>query len=265
MKTFKKKNLLLLLFLLCIAFYLFADVDPFYTKVFKEGQDYFAAGNFQEAIVNFEIAEFGLFEDHEVLKDIYLYYALAQFQLGRLNESAEVIKKLQTELKIADLTAVTPPQPIKNPVTAMLAVLAKTHTADENNSWRRTYNFELLFLETLQYLKNNAPDKVEDNIRKLENINKKEPRLNYIKGILKFMQQDYQSSVKALKTFEKVKPLPVKPSLLDNLYYHLSLAYHYLNNEKQTAVYYNKVKNLKIKSELYEKIAKNEKQGEKNH
>jgi hypothetical protein len=258
MKGFNKIAVLgVLSVIICGGFTtLFAEADPFYTKVFEEGKTYFVAGNFHEAEVNFRIAEFGLLDEREMLKEVYPYYSLALFQLGRLEETRKIIKRFENGLIVKDLNTITTSPAIKVPFKAMLAALLQIKKTGNGNSRGKIYSFELLYLQVLQQLENDELKTVSNSIVKLENIDKKDPRVYYLRGILKFKQKNYKACVKALRAFEKVKSTSVETSLLtDNLYYHLCLSYHYLNNTKKTAHYYNKVTNLARKSGLYQKIA----------
>lgn len=259
MKTFKRilKSITAILLLGSSFLPLYADADPFYTKIFNEGKNYFTAGNFREAIVNFEIAEFGLLDESEVLKDIYLYYSLAQFRLGRINEAREIIKKFETELNIKDLDVIVAPQSIDNQVRAMLAALARLQGTNDGSSAGKIYSIESLLLETMQLLEADKFDLIENNIKKLETIDKKESRIDYIKGILKFKQKDYRGCVKSLKAFEQTLPPSSKPALMDDLFYYLGLSYHYLKNAGQAAFYYDKTRNLDVKTRLYQIISEN--------
>lgn len=234
---------------------LFAEADPFYTKVYEEGKTYFAAGNFQEAEVNFRIAEFGLSDEREILKEVYPYYSLTLFQLGRLEEAREVIERFENSLIVKDLSAITTPTAIRISFKAMLSALQQIKTSGSGNSWRKNYSLELLYLQALRQLENNELETASNSIVKIENVDKKEPRIYYLKGILKFKQKDYKACAKALRAYEKTESTSDESPLPDNLYYHLCLSHYYLNNTKETAQYYNKVKDLTLKSELYQKIA----------
>lgn len=258
MKSYKRSffSVSLLLFLSMISLFLSAEVDPFYRKIFKEGKDYFDTGNFREAEVNFKIAEFGLLDEPEIIKEIYLYYSLTFLQLGKLDEAQNLIKKLETEFSVKNFNSITIPQSIKNQVKAMVTALSLPRRQGEDDYRRKIFRFELLFLDAVEQLKRNKIDVVQKNITALEQLNKNEPRLSYLKGILLFKQQDYKACVKALKNLEKQAAKSFEPYLLDKLYYYLSLSSHYLRNENQTAVYYNKVKDLDIKSDLYRKLTK---------
>ena len=230
------------------------DTDPFYMKVFEEGKIHYAAGNFDEAELNFRIAEFGLLDEREVLKEVYPYYLLTLFQLGRLEEAREIIERFENELIVKDLNAITTPPDIKIPFKAMLATLRRIKQAGNVNAWATIYRFELLYLKVLRQLENNELDTVANNIARLETIDKKAPRLYYLRGILKFKQKDYKASIKELKNFEKVNSSSPGVSLQDSLYYHLCLSYYYLNKTKETARCYNKVADRSMRSELYRKI-----------
>lgn len=258
MKSLKESifSLCLLLIVAGSALHLSADVDPFYSKIFKEGKIYFDTGNFREAELNFKIAEFGLLDEQEIIKEIYIYYSLTLFQLEKFDEAQQLLKRLETEFKVKNLNSLAIPQPIKIPVKAMLNTLSLPRREGEPDYRRKIFRSELLFLSAKEQLELNKFAVAQKNIEKLEQLNKNDPQLSYLKGILSFKRQDYKDCVHALKDFEKQASTSTDPLLLDKLYFHLSLSYHYLKNENQTAVYYNKIKDLDIKSDLYRILTK---------
>jgi len=266
MKTFKESILGVFLLLLVVVgpVLLSADVDPFYNKIFKEGKSYFDMGNFREAEVNFKIAEFGLLDEQDMIKEIYLYYSLTLFQLGKFDEAQELINRLETEFNVKNLHSLSIPESIKIPVKAMLATLSLPRRTGDADNRRKIFRSELLFLSANEQLDLNKIDVAQKNIAEFEQLDRDEPRLSYLKGILAFKRQDYKACVRALKDFEKQASAAADPYLLDKLYYHLSLSFHYLNNENQKAVYYNKINDIDIKSDLYQRLTKNdENKGEK--
>ncbi|MCK4766270.1 MAG: hypothetical protein KAW12_29010 [Candidatus Aminicenantes bacterium] len=262
MKTLKLQKVFVLICWLCIgSFSLFTEVDYFYTKIYNEGKDVFMAGKYQEAIENFKIAEFGLLDEPETVKEVYLYYALAYIQLNRLEEAGKIVKRYSTELDIKDLDTIPVPGPIKNPGKAMLAAFSRAAAPGEHLTWGKIYQFELRFLEALDNLEAGKFEIVKDYIRRLGQIDKKAQRIYYIKGLLEFQNRQYKDCVKELN---KIVRSLFAPSLLDSLYYHLSLSYHYLQNREQVVANYNKIKNLKIKTRAYNELTGKNKNPEQN-
>ena len=101
--------IVMVIFINIITTALVADVDPFYQKIFKDGKILFNEKKYNEAIENFKIAEFGLFEEKKVVTEIYIYYALSYFKQKKWKESRDVIKKLMSveeELKLTDLVII---------------------------------------------------------------------------------------------------------------------------------------------------------------
>ena len=72
-----KKNTIIIIFLL-LPFLLISS--NFYKNLAEEGKKFYMAGKYEEAVENFRIAEFGLMEKKEILKELYLYYSLAHYK-----------------------------------------------------------------------------------------------------------------------------------------------------------------------------------------
>ena len=122
--------------------------------------------------MNFQIAEFGLLDEHKIVKELYLYYSLTLFQLGKLDEAQEFVKKVKPGLNIKNLSSITIPQSIKIPVKAMLTALSLPRRTGEADYRRKVFSFELLFLNTIEQFAANKIDAVQNNIKKLEQLDK---------------------------------------------------------------------------------------------
>ena len=262
MKQLKRLSLALLVpvIFFCAGFpgtYLFSDADPFYTKLFQEGKTLYAEGKYREAIENFRIGEFGLFEEKEVLKELYLFYSLAYFKLGRVNKAREIIKKIETELGIKDPRTLPIPQAIAIDVKVMTATLLRSgektpkDVSGKNDYWRKIYNFETQFWNTWKNLENNKLDAIKNNIKKLESIDKKDTRVDYLRGILEFKREKYKGCIKSLS---KVEPsaliIGTDRLLLDGLYYYLALSHHHLKNEERCRAYSEGIGDKALKTKL---------------
>jgi len=279
MKHLKKQTnvVLILVLFFCAGFdvsVLSADVDPFYTKLLREGKTFYAEGKYREAIENFRIGEFGLLEEKEVLAELYLFYSLAYLKVGRLEEAREIIKKFETELNIKDLDTLPVPPLIEIDVKVMMTILKnqeentggtkKTGGRERTASWKKVYDFERQFRDILKNLEDNNLGAVKNNIKKLEKIDKKNTRIHYIQGILKFKEKRYKACTKALN---KVKPSSLvngsDRSLLDNFYYYLALSHHYLNNMEQRRAYSEGISDEALKARLKKIIAETKAREEK--
>lgn len=60
------------------------NIDPFYSRLYHQGEQYFLEKNYKEAMTTFEIAAFGLSKNTTILAKIYTYMSLcAYYQADR--------------------------------------------------------------------------------------------------------------------------------------------------------------------------------------
>lgn len=243
-----------------------AAADPFYKKLLQEGKTFLAEGKYQDAVESFRIAEFGLLDEKEILKELYFFYSLAFLKLGKLDEALKIIKNMGPELHvdINDLKAFSIPPSIKTDAKVLQSTLFIREGIKEPDAWIKNYNFEWLFWNTLQKLEDNNFNAVKNNIKRLEKIDENDTRIFYINGILKFNKKKYKACIESLnKVVLTAMLITIDPSLRENLYYYLTLSYHYLENKEQSQKFYQKISDQATKSKLDEMIKKTKTQ-EKN-
>ncbi|UCH92205.1 MAG: hypothetical protein JSV88_18165 [Candidatus Aminicenantes bacterium] len=256
-------------FVCCVMVYcLSAEADPFYNKLFQEGKVLVAQGKYPEAIENFRIAEFGLYEEKEILKELYFFYSLAYLKTGKMGDALKVVKKVETELNgnIKPLNVMDIPQNVKNDAKALTITMARTWGQVEaeagSKSWEKVYLYESLFWNILQDLENNKLDTVNLRIKRLERLDKNDPRADYLSGILLFKKEKYKASLnKLINAVPSPLLVSIDPSLEDNRCYYLALSYHYLQYDEYARGFYQKIKDRIKKAELEEKINKRVKGG----
>jgi lipopolysaccharide biosynthesis regulator YciM len=272
MKKYVKKQPIVILILMsmlvfCAGFsYLSAAADPFYKKLLQEGKTFLAEGKYQDAVENFRIAEFGLMDEREILKELYFFYSLAFLKLGKPDEALEIIKNMETELHvdIDDLKPLPIPPSIKTDARVLKATLFKSQETKGTDAWEKIYNFEWLFWNTLQKLDDNNLNAVKNNIKRLEKIDENDTRIFYINGIVKFKKKKYKACIESLnKVVLTAVLITIDPSLRENLYYYLALSYHYLENKEQSRKFYQKISDKTTKAKL-DKIIQKIKTREKN-
>lgn len=220
--------------------------DPFYTKIFSDGKVLFSRGDYQEALKNFQVAEFGLYEDKETLKEIYIYYALTQFKLNRPDQAREILGLLKTELGVTDLAALTPPEALKIDFTAMTGVLADKGL-NGKGSLKAAFDFEVIFMESRQNLKANRLEALPGNISRLEAIDKHDGRIPYLEGIHDFKTNKYRDSVKYLKRAAKTL---TRQELLDDINYYLVLCHYALKQKTEALAAFEKIKDQTLRFRL---------------
>ncbi len=239
--------------------HLCAAADPFYKKLVDEGKTLYAEGKYQEAAENFRIAEFGLMDEKEILKELYVFYSLTQFKLDKLEEAQKIMRELETELNIKDLDTLSILPGLQTDAKIMQATLQKIRGIKSRNSWKKIRDFESLFWKSAAALDNNRLDKIPGNIELLKKINKKDTRILYLNGILKFKQRKLKDCIKSLK---KVNEDSLDPSLLDKNYYYLALAHYYMQDDGQALAFSQKISDQGLKRAV-ERLLKQAKPQEK--
>ena len=196
-------NKAVLIVLLCVSvmaagsLFLHPEAESFYLKTLGDGKTLYNQGRYQQAIDQFKIAEFGLLEEKEFLSELYLYYALSYFKLGKVDEARGILKTLKTELKITEPENLTAPSQIKNDWMLMLVTL-KNYENRSNEDGSKNINvmlvksFEERFQKALLLLKNNDLPGLDNEIKGLVRIDKKDSRIFYLKGIAAFKKEKWR-------------------------------------------------------------------------
>lgn len=229
------------------SFFLYPEAESFYLKTLNDGKTHYHQGRYQQAINQFKIAEFGLLEEKEFLTELYLYYALSYFRLGKINESRGILKRLQSELKIKAPDNITVPPQIKNDLKLMLTALKNyQNRLNENINVVLVKGFEERFQEALLHLENNDLPGLDNEIKELMRIDKKDARISYLKGIAAFKNNKYRKCIGYLK---KITDL-IDPLYKDDVFYYLSLSYNFLNKKQRAYLYSQQVYSKNLREEL---------------
>jgi len=69
------------------------EIDPFYFRLFQEGEKSFLAGSYKEAAKELEIAIFGLNREKELKVKTYAYLSLGYYHLKNREKSQEYLRK----------------------------------------------------------------------------------------------------------------------------------------------------------------------------
>jgi tetratricopeptide (TPR) repeat protein len=239
---------------LCVlGAFLFGEADIFYHKALAEGKVLFQEGNYEAALSNFKIAEFGLMEEHETLKELYFFYALSLYKLGKFEEAREIIKKFERHLNIEDVKSLTPPASVETDVKVMLAtLLGDSQEGEEKKDYRLIKSFEIVFQDTLRHLEENRFSEARQGIKKLSRIDKGDPRVDYLVGILHFKQREYTESIDSLRDIYDA----IGAEFRDAVGYYLVLGFYFEKNYGQALAFYQKIGNGEDKKKLNPIIAK---------
>lgn len=243
--------------LLCVGlmwaglFFLYPKAESFYIKTLQDGKTYYNEGKYEQAIDYFKIAEFGLLEEKDYLAELYLYYALSCFKLGKVNESHKILNTLKTEFNIREPGNIPSPPGTENDVKLMLSTLKHVdnksiETGDKNKNLLLVKNFEEGFQKALNRLKNNDLPGADQEIKRLKSIDKKDVRIQYLKGIAAFKKKKYGKCIGNLKRITEL----IDPVYRDEVFYYLSLSYYFEKKTQQADFYFQQVTEKKLREEL---------------
>jgi len=223
-------SVLILVVIICLAFSpLYSQqIDPFYLKLLKDGENSFLAKNYKDAIKELEIAAFGLHNEKKLLGKTYIYLALSYYYLKdkeklerylksafellgneglvslELDESARLdLKKLLDFFKLSLKKEKRPEETKTRPreeksSSARVKDLEKRIKAEPKNA---SLYFELYELYRQKYNLQAARKVLQDLTQKSPN----EVRAFFLLAKIDFSQKNYKH---ALQGFHKV----LKPS-----------------------------------------------------
>lgn len=224
--------------------------EDFYVNLLKEGKIFYKEGNYELAIKNFKIAEFGLIEDRENLIELYLFYSISHFKMGRIEETKKIMDKFKKSLNINDLSTLNVPQSIKDDFKVLISTLFKTKEIKKSKSqkiqFRKIYKFELIFRDSLKNIKQDNLKQAENNIKRLKKIDKKDIRIQYLNGYIDFKKKKYNSSINRLnKVYSSIEP-----EFRDDIFYLLSFSYYKKGNYGQSLAFFQKISKKEIQNNL---------------
>jgi len=247
----KKSFIFIILFFVGIAWFC-ADIkaEDFYINLLKEGEVFYKEGNYDLAIKNFKIAEFGLIGDRENLIELYLFYSLSHFKMGRIEEAKKIVDKFKKNLNINDLSTLNVPQTIKDDFKILISTLFKTKDIKKSGSqkiqFRKIYEFESIFRDSLENLKHNNFKEAEKSIKRLKKIDKKDIRIQYLNGYIAFQKKKYKSCISLLiKIYDSIEP-----EYRDDVFYYLTLSNYYAGNYGQTLAFFQKISKKEVQLQL---------------
>ena len=240
-----------MLFFVGIAWFC-ADIkaEDFYINLLKEGETFYKEGNYELAIKNFKIAEFGLIEDRENLIELYLFYSISHFKMGRIEETRKIVDKFKKSLNINDLSYLNVPKSIKDDFKILISTLFKVKEIKKSESQKiqisKIYRFELIFRDSLKNIKQDNLKQAEKNIKRLKKIDKKDIRIQYLNGYIDFKKKKYDSSINRLSKIYS----SIEPEFKDDIFYLLSFSYYKTGNYGQTLAFFQKISKKEIQNRL---------------
>ena len=241
------KKLLILFLLLNLSV---AQVDPFYIKLLEDGKKAYRAGKYDEAIENLKIAEFGLMEERELLREVYVYKALAYFKKKDLTTALQLLNKIKEEfgLKGEKQLKILYPE-LKEDIDLMfIALKLAPRSKNPKFSSSLSPSFQSIFQETIEALKKGNLEKAKKGLKALEKLNSKEPLTIYVKARIYFETGKFEDAAKLFRRLEKTYNFP----LPNEVNYYLGESYFYLRDYIRAFHYLQRIdqnSDLKAKAE----------------
>ncbi|MCJ7484024.1 MAG: hypothetical protein MUO31_13780 [Thermodesulfovibrionales bacterium] len=197
-----KKILFLLISIICLYLVSYA-ADPFYTNLLNEGKQLYLAGKYDEALEDFQIAEFGLIDEKEFVPELYFYYALTQYKKGEVGESKALLEKMKTALGGGDIDKLARPKEIERDLFIMVRALDYLGQPGAKPGSLPFFN---LFYETWDLLKAKKLPEAEAKLKVMAKMNGDEKRQYFLEGLLAFEKGDFKQCVKRLEKIGPVLP-----------------------------------------------------------
>lgn len=273
MKKIKRNYFILLLSVLTLfsaSIKIEASEGDFYTRLFSNGKKMYLEGEFKEAAKDLRIAQFGLQEKPEILKELYLYYALSNYKLKRGDKVVKISKKLLDLYNVPKAEMIKKPEIIKNDLDLMFSAVFKNYQVPEKKikpkvKIRKTKaekkrfhkaniekKFNKKFSEVKSNLDSNLLKETLKGIKDLEKIKRRDARTGFLKGILAFRKRNYKQAIIKLTEVYNTGI----PDLKDETSYFLSLSHYFYKNYGQSIAFYQKIIRRELKKKLTDIINK---------
>jgi len=108
------------LFLLVVPIISMQVIDPFYTRLLKNGKRAYLEGDYAGALENLEIAAFGLFPDKILQAEAYTLMALCRYHLREFQESRELLTKALGLMEEEELSELVLPEKARSELSGLL-------------------------------------------------------------------------------------------------------------------------------------------------
>lgn len=232
--------------------------SSFYTNLYNEGKKLYLKGNFEEAVENFRIAEFGLIENVKIMKELYLYYALSHFKLNHGDEVVKIVDKLKEVWNTDKFENIKNPEELKNDLNQLFSAVDSSYkkqiTKKENaniasnkiTSKSNEKKYNELYDKVRSDLKNNDLKAVKKGLKRLKKLNKYNLKTRLISGIVSFQENNYKKTIDELLILCKTG----KDELVNEASYYLALSNYFLKKYGQFLAFSQKINDEDINTKL---------------
>jgi hypothetical protein len=243
----KKINVLGCMVLLFIGHLSLFSADKFYVKLISDVKVFYAKGEYSEVLANLEIAKFGLANHPDLMKEVYLYYALSYFKTKEYAKMMDAIKKLEADFAVSDLTNIPHPPAIAADIEAVQAVRSVPAQTISSQNIEKIRQYETLFQKTLIEIQSENLKKIKTNFKQLKSLLPEDMRNEFVQGILFYLEKNYKKSLPILADLEqKIN----RKSLTEYIYYFQALLYFENNQKNKAAEIYQKMEDDQLKAKL---------------
>ncbi len=251
--TNMKKIIIINLFVLLFNSVLICS--DFYKNLEKEGKEFYMLGKYSEAVENFRIAEFGLHDETDILKEIYLYSSLAYFKLKDGDKVIEITDKLKKLTGILSFRELKKPDEIRDDLDSMFSVIERSYAKKVNAGKSGKHipvvkdnKIERLYKRLRGLLKRNDLNSAIEGIKNLRKLGKNDLRVKYISGVIHFRKNHYK------KAMSDLLPVTISDSeeLVSESSYYLALLNYFKKDYGRFLYYCKKVKKKDANGKLAE-------------
>jgi lipopolysaccharide biosynthesis regulator YciM len=204
--------------------------DNFYKNLLLQAQQDYAKGDYHQAISNLKIAEFGIRDDKNLMKEVYFYYLSSYFKLRKIKEVQKLLKIIQDKYKIADFSNNDFPKIIRQDLSILNIFIRKDILNSKNIEQRILY--ETLFYKTITHIEEISGEKLKKIHSRLIQINKVDKRKQIISAFIDFRAEKYKKVVKKIRAVIH-KTQFILPEIRDEIHFYLALSFFYLDRQEE--------------------------------
>ena len=254
--SFKKLKKIFVIFLIlstCSVMIYSVNSKDFYLNLFKSGQEAFSKKNYEKAVQDFRIAEFGLEGANGVINELYVYYSLSFFNLQRMKETREVLEKLNSLQKQQKIENLNFPKALIEDYLIMKYALERNP-----GNLLRKFSFDIKFFKIFLNLDNESIRSLSQKQKMLKKIQKDDVCNNFLTSVIDFKEKKYSKVIKNLSKL--VESFQIKLSVTrDKICWYLALSYYELGNYDKILEIFQKISDQKIIEQLQILLKENEK------
>jgi len=236
------------------------EIDAFYMRVFNKGVTLFKAGNFREAVKEFEVAVFGIEENDELLGKAHLYMGLSYFYIDQKQESEKHLREAIHYIGSQGIYEVELSSQRKDDLIQILAFLEITGSPSEtlfaspkksdpdSKALRKNKindletviknnpdEIEAYYNLTTLYVENNEIKKATNTLEKLTKQHPLESKAFLLLGVLHFKEKKFKKAEYYFsRIFAVSDSVEVSPEIMNTSRAYQILSFYYRGKKNKT-------------------------------